>query len=128
MLTIAISSGKGGVGKTTVACNLAAALQRSGQRVVLFDADLQLANLDIILGVAPEYNLQHVVAGECSLEEIIVEGPGGVRAITGASAVPCLMHAGPKRMGTFLSQLHELRSLQPTSSSSTPPLVSTTKS
>lgn len=108
MLTLAISSGKGGVGKTTVACNLAAALQQSGQQVVLFDADLQLANLDIVLGVEPAFNLQHVVAGDKTLQEIIVDGPSGVRAVTGASAVPCLMHAGPKRMATFLSQLADL--------------------
>lgn len=108
MLTLAITSGKGGVGKTTVACNLAAALQNAGLRTVVFDADLQLANLDIVLGIDPPYNLQHVVAGEKSLEEIMVTGPGGLRAVTGASAVPVLMHAGPKRMATFLSQLSKL--------------------
>lgn len=110
MEIVSITSGKGGVGKTTVTCNLAAALEKAGQRVVVFDADLQLANLDIALGINPPFNLQHVVAGEKSLQEIIAEGPGGIRAITGASAVPSLMHAGPKRMGTFLSQLAKLQS------------------
>ncbi len=108
MMTLAITSGKGGVGKTTVSCNLAAALQMAGERVVLFDADLQLANLDIVLGVSPAFNLQHVVAGHKSLTEVMVQGPAGVRAITGASAVPSLMHAGPKRMATFLTQLAKL--------------------
>ncbi len=108
MLTIAITSGKGGVGKTSVSANLAAGLAATGERTVVFDADLQLANLDIALGIKPEYNLQHVVAGEKTLEEIVTEGPGGVRAISGASAVPSLMRAGPKKLGLFFSQLNRL--------------------
>lgn len=108
MLTFAITSGKGGVGKTTLCSNLAVALQQAGQNVTVFDADLQLANLDIVCGVDPAFNLQHVVAGEKTLEEVAVKGPGGIRVVTGASAVPSLMAAGPKRMGTFLSQLAAL--------------------
>lgn len=108
MLTIAITSGKGGVGKTSFSANLAAALAQCGENTVVFDADLQLANLDIVLGVNPPYNLQHVVAEQKSLAEIIVEGPGGLHAITGASAVPSLMRAGPKKLALFLEQLHAL--------------------
>lgn len=108
MLTIALTSGKGGVGKTSTAANLALALQKNGWRTSIFDADLQLANLDILMGLDPEFNLQHVVAGEKSLREIRVQGPGGVTAFTGASAIPSLMSAGPKRMGTFLGQLADL--------------------
>lgn len=108
MLTIAITSGKGGVGKTSFSANLAAALAASGERTVVFDADLQLANLDIALGIKPQFNLQHVVAGEKSLDEILADGPGGIRAISGASAVPALMRAGPKKLGLFFSQLSRL--------------------
>jgi len=109
MLTIAITSGKGGVGKTSFSANLAAALVAAGERTTVFDADLQLANLDIALGITPEFNLQHVVAEEKTLAEIVATGPGGVQAITGASAVPSLMRAGPKKLALFFSQLAELK-------------------
>lgn len=108
MRTIAITSGKGGVGKTALTANLGISLAKQGLRVVLFDADLQLANLDVVLGVKPEFNLQHVVAEEKALRDILTVGPSGVLVATGGSAVTSLMHAGPKRMGTFIAQLEAL--------------------
>lgn len=108
MLTIAITSGKGGVGKTSFSANLAAALAETGAKTTVFDADLQLANLDITLGITPEFNLQHVVAEQKTLSEILTDAPGGIKAITGASAVPSLMRAGPKRLNLFFSQLADL--------------------
>lgn len=108
MTTIAITSGKGGVGKTSFSANLAAALAETGSRTTVFDADLQLANLDIVLGVNPEFNLQHVVSGEKSLAQIQVDAPGGFKAITGASAVPSLMRAGPKKLALFFEQFNDL--------------------
>lgn len=108
MKTIAVTGGKGGVGKTLVSINLAVSLAQKGKRVVLFDADLQLANLDIALDIKPEMNLQHVVAGDAHLRDILTPGPAGIRVATGGSAVNGLMNAGPKRMGTFLSQLDDL--------------------
>jgi flagellar biosynthesis protein FlhG len=108
MLTIAITSGKGGVGKTAFSANLAAALAETGARTTVFDADLQLANLDITLGIAPEFNLQHVVSEQKTLAEIMTDAPGGIRAITGASAVPSLMRAGPKKLNLFFSQFNDL--------------------
>ncbi len=84
---LAITSGKGGVGKTNVVAGLAQALAQQGQRVVVMDADFGLANLDILLGLAPKYTLEHVLRGEKVLEEILVESPYGVRIIPASSGI-----------------------------------------
>lgn len=84
---IGIASGKGGVGKTTVSVNLASALQASGRRVMLLDADLGLANAQLAFGCKTEHHLGHVLRGERHLEEIIVTTPQGVRLVPGASGV-----------------------------------------
>lgn len=84
---IAVASGKGGVGKTTVSVNVAVALAKKGRRVALLDADMGLANVDILLGIYPKYNLAHVLSGEKSLNEIMVEGPLGLKVIPGASGI-----------------------------------------
>jgi len=82
---IAVTSGKGGVGKTAVAANLAVALAGRGRRSMLLDADLGLANVDVLLGLQPRFNLGHVVSGETSLESTIISGPAGVRIVPAAS-------------------------------------------
>jgi flagellar biosynthesis protein FlhG len=84
---IAVTSGKGGVGKTSVTINLALALAGNHKQVMLLDADLGLANIDVLLGLHPTYNLTHVLNGERSLEEIIVQGPMGIRIIPAASGI-----------------------------------------
>jgi flagellar biosynthesis protein FlhG len=84
---IGIASGKGGVGKTTVSTNLAVALAQSGKQVMLFDADLGLANAQIALGIRSEFNFSHVVSGEKTLNEIVVTGPSGLFVVPGASGV-----------------------------------------
>lgn len=84
---LAISSGKGGVGKSTVAVNLAVLLARMGRRVVLLDADMGTANADVISGVTSVHTLAHVVAGRKAIEDVIVEAPGGFSLIPGASGL-----------------------------------------
>jgi flagellar biosynthesis protein FlhG len=84
---IAVTGGKGGVGKTSVAVNLAAALAAQGERVLLFDGDLGLANVDVLLGLAPQHTLEHVLDGRCTLEEAVVQTPAGFGVIPGASGV-----------------------------------------
>ncbi|MGB5305838.1 MAG: MinD/ParA family protein [Gammaproteobacteria bacterium] len=82
---VAVTGGKGGVGKTSVSINLATALAQHGKAVMLMDADLGLANVDVLLGLTSRYNLSHVITGESTLADIIVEGPAGVKIIPAAS-------------------------------------------
>ncbi|EIC29514.1 MinD/ParA family protein [Methylomicrobium album] len=84
---IAVASGKGGVGKTNVSVNVAVALAKKGRRVALLDADMGLANVDILLGIYPKFNLAHVLSGEKSMSEIMMEGPLGLKVIPGASGI-----------------------------------------
>ena len=84
---LAITSGKGGVGKTNVVAGLAQSLAQQGQRVVVMDADFGLANLDILLGLSPKYTLEHVLRGEKVLEEILLESTYGVRIIPASSGI-----------------------------------------
>jgi len=84
---IAVASGKGGVGKTNVSVNLGISLAQQGNRVLLMDADMGLANVDIMLGLQTKYNLSHVLDGEKTLQEVIVDGPGGLKIIPAASGV-----------------------------------------
>jgi flagellar biosynthesis protein FlhG len=84
---IAVTGGKGGVGKTCVAVNLAAAMAAQNRRVLLLDGDLGLANADVQLGMVPGHTLEHVLDGRCTLEEAVVETPAGFRLIAGASGV-----------------------------------------
>ena len=84
---LAVTGGKGGVGKTNVSVNLGIGLAELGRKVMLLDADLGLANIDVILGLHPQYDLSHVLRGERGLEEIILEGPAGLRVVPGASGL-----------------------------------------
>lgn len=84
---IAVTSGKGGVGKTNVVANLAVCLSELGQKVVVLDADFGLANLDVLLGLTPRFHLGHVLFGNKTLTEIMVQGPEGIRIIPASSGL-----------------------------------------
>ncbi|MFG0251728.1 MAG: MinD/ParA family protein, partial [Phycisphaerales bacterium JB038] len=105
---VAISSGKGGVGKTNVAVNLCIALARLGRRVTLLDADLGLANADVICGMSVAAHLGHVVAGRRRLEEVQVWAPGGFRLIPGASGVAGSADATPEQCLRLVEALGRL--------------------
>jgi flagellar biosynthesis protein FlhG len=92
---IAVTGGKGGVGKTNVSVNLGVAAAEQGQRVMLLDADLGLANIDVVLGLHPDFDLSHVLRGERGLDEVLVEGPAGLKVIPGASGVQALAELSP---------------------------------
>lgn len=83
--TLAVTGGKGGVGKSSVSVNLGIALADLGQRALLLDADLGLANVDVLLGLSPRYTLADLVAGRCGLEDVLVEGPGSLLIVPAAS-------------------------------------------
>jgi len=100
---LAVTSGKGGVGKTNVVAGLAMSLARVGQRVLVLDADFGLANLDILLGLTPTHTLEHVLRGEKLLEEIILDGPLGIKVIPASSGIQEL---------TRLDTMAELRLVQ----------------
>lgn len=100
---IAVSSGKGGVGKTNVSVNLSIAMAEAGNRVLLMDADLGLANVDLLLGLHAQYNLSHVISGERTLEEVIVDGPDGLKIIPAASGLQMMSELSPGNMpGLFV--------------------------
>lgn len=107
--TIAVTSGKGGVGKTTVVANLGVALAQRGLRVMVLDADLGLGNLDVMLGLNPPYNLQHVLQGEREIWEVVVEGPGGIRVLPASSGVQELAELTPVQRLELLQRIDSLQ-------------------
>jgi flagellar biosynthesis protein FlhG len=105
---VVIASGKGGVGKSTLAANLAVALGQKGARVLLVDADFSQASLDLLLGLHPRHDLSHVFAGEKTLDEIAVTGPRGVTLIPAASGAPDLADLDDVRLEFLLRGLTQL--------------------
>jgi len=105
---IAVTGGKGGVGKTNVSVNLALAMREQGKRVMLMDADLGLANVDVMLGICPRYNLSHVLSGERRLEEIIVTGPKGLKIVPASSGIKGMAELTPAQHGMLVRAFSEL--------------------
>lgn len=105
---ITVASGKGGVGKTNIVANLALALRRRGQRVIVIDADLGLANLDTLLGVNPRGTLRHVLNGECTLRDVLVDGPGGIKLVPAASGFEELTQLTDAQRLLLLDQVDSL--------------------
>jgi flagellar biosynthesis protein FlhG len=99
---IAVTSGKGGVGKTFVSANLAAALAKRGQRVLVLDADLGLANLDVVLNLYPKITLHDVFTGKAKLEEAIVRAPGGFSVLLAGSGMVEYSRLAPEVRDDFL--------------------------
>lgn len=108
--TIAITSGKGGVGKTNVAVNLAAALAGRCQRVLLVDADLGLANADVLSGLSPQWHIGHVLAGQRTLSEITIRTENGVRFIPGGSGVTDLANLSQGQQRQLVAELRAMES------------------
>lgn len=100
-----VASGKGGVGKSSIAVNLGITLARQGRRVCVLDADTGLANVNILLGLRPEKGLAEVLAGECSIEEILLEGPHGLKIIPGASGIREFVELSPARQRRLVTEL-----------------------
>lgn len=103
--TITVTSGKGGVGKTSVVANMAICLAQSGQRVIILDADLGMANIDVVFGIRPKYNLMDVVNGNMSIDEIMVPGPSGIQIIAGGSGVAELAQLDSEKGKRLFDQL-----------------------
>ncbi len=105
---IAISSGKGGVGKTNFAVNLAIAYSKLGKKTIVMDADLGLANVNVILGVIPKFNLYHVIKNKKTMKEIVLDTPYGIKIIAGASGFSQLANLSDEQRDAFIQSLSEL--------------------
>ncbi len=105
---ISVTSGKGGVGKTNVITNLGYCLAGLGKQVMILDADLNLANVDVLLGLYPKYNLHHVFLGQKKLTEILLNGPGGIKILPASSGIMEMGNLNEEQKMFFLSEITEL--------------------
>jgi flagellar biosynthesis protein FlhG len=106
---LAVTSGKGGVGKTSTSVNLAIALAARGARVILMDADLGLANVEVLMGINSLYNIEHVIEGERKMRDILVNGPGGIQLVPGSSGLAKVADLTQQGRANLLNGLHELQ-------------------
>jgi len=105
---IAVTSGKGGVGKTNIVANTAVSLSRMGKRVVIIDADVGLANIDIIFNLRPEFNIRHVISSEKTLKEVMVQSKHGVKILAGGSGFADLTQLGEGEKLNLLAEFETL--------------------
>ena len=105
---IAVTSGKGGVGKTNVAANLAVALGQQCRNVMLLDADLSLANVDVLLGLQPRFNLSHVLSGDVDLAATIMHGPAGIRIVPATSGNHAMTDLSPASQAAIVNAFSDL--------------------
>jgi len=105
---IAVASGKGGVGKTNVSANLATAMVANGKNVLILDADMGLANIDVMLGLRPVYNLSHVISGEQSLTDVMVETKSGLKIIPAASGIKVMTELSPIQHAGLIQAFSDL--------------------
>ena len=106
---LSFTSGKGGVGRSHIVVNLAYALQRLGAQVMILDADLGLANIDVLLGLAPRFNLQHVLEGQKTLADILVQGPAGMTILPASSGGHDVAHLSEAQRFRLLDALDALQ-------------------
>ena len=106
---IAVTSGKGGVGKTNVSVNLGVSLASLGRNVMLMDADLGLASVDVLLGLRPRFNLSHVVSGERPLDEVLVDGPEGLKIVPASSGISSMAALAPAEHAGVIRAFSELK-------------------
>ena len=106
---LAVTSGKGGVGKTNTSVNLSIALAALGKRVILMDADLGLANVEVLMGLSSLYNIEHVIEGEKTVAEILVRGPGGIQLVPGSSGLSKVADLNTAQRANLLEGLRALQ-------------------
>ena len=106
---IAVTGGKGGVGKTNVTLNLAMSMAQLGKKVLVLDADLGLANCDVMLGLRVHKNLSHVLSGEVELDDILIEGPFGIKIVPATSGTQSMTELKPAEHAGLIRAFSEMR-------------------